>query len=100
MPLTNSVFNCCKSENKWSEAALVERVTVATRNAEIEGSVNSEDIVFFDTPLDFEKSVSELIEAKEKRDAIAKRAYQSVCNNKLTIRDYETFAEYMLSFCK
>ena len=100
MPLTDSFFNCCKSENKWTEAALVKRVTVCARNPELEAAVKAEDIVFFDTEQSFEKKVSELINAKETREAIAEKAFGTVCENKLTIRDYSDFAAYLRSFCQ
>ena len=82
------------------EAALVERPTVGSRNAELEASVNSKDTVFFDTEKEFKELVSEMIGSKESREAISGNAFQSVCEKKLTIRDYSAFAEFMLSFCR
>ena len=36
MPLENSLFHWCKSENKWTEAALVKVPSVMSRNCEME----------------------------------------------------------------
>ena len=36
MPLENTVFHSCKSENKWMEAALVKVPSVMSRNNELE----------------------------------------------------------------
>ena len=36
MPLENTLFHCCKSENKWTEAALVIVPSVMSRNREME----------------------------------------------------------------
>ena len=36
MPLEDTVFHCCKSENKWMEAALVKVPSVMSRNREME----------------------------------------------------------------
>ena len=99
MPLTDSFFNYCKSENKWTEAALVKRVTVGVGNPELLTAVNAEEIVFFDTEQNFENEVSKLIDSKETREAIAEKAFQTACEKKLTIRDYNSFAAYMRSFC-
>ena len=35
MPLENSLFHWCKSENKWTEAALVKVPSVMSRNCEM-----------------------------------------------------------------
>ena len=36
MPLEDSLFHCCKSENKWTEAALVKVPSIMSRNREME----------------------------------------------------------------
>ena len=100
MPLTESFFNTCKSENKWTEAALVERVTVGSRSSELEIAVDENKTVFCSAPRDFEDRLSEMIESKEIREAIAERAHRAACEEKLTIRDYKAFAEFVSSFCK
>lgn len=41
MPLEDTVFHCCKSENKWMEAALVHVPSVMSRNSELEKVIDS-----------------------------------------------------------
>ena len=36
MPLEDSLFHCCKSENKWTEAALVKVPSIMSCNREME----------------------------------------------------------------
>ena len=100
MPLTDSFFNTCKSENKWMEAALVGRVTVGSRNRELEAAIDENDTVFCSAARDFESRLSELIESTEKREEIAKSAHRTVCAEKLTIRNHQAFAEFLCSFCR
>lgn len=81
-PLTDSIFNAAKSENKWMEAALVEVATVASdigafRESIIHGKTgylckNQEDWYFY---------LSELIEKEELRKEIAHNAW-NVCREK------------------
>ena len=39
MPLEDTFFHACKSENKWMEAALVKVPTIASWNSELAGAI-------------------------------------------------------------
>lgn len=81
----DSIFNRAKSENKWSEAALVKTVTVASNvgafKTEIENGVTG---VLVEND-GWYKGLHELVADADKRKAIAESAYHEVRENRTTL---------------
>lgn len=84
-PLTNTVFNEAKSENKWVEAALVKVVTAASNiGAFKDAVVNNQTGVLVEDDEWF-KALDDLIVDSEKRQQIAARAHKEVLANNTTV---------------
>lgn len=85
MPLEQSVFHSCKSENKWMEAALVSVPTIASRNEELKRIIkDGYDGMLCGDEAEWEEKLETLIVSAETRKAIAENAHQRV------IADYTT----------
>lgn len=85
MPLEDTLFHCCKSENKWTEAALVKVPSVMSRNKEMESVlVNGEDALLCRNEEEWKKALELLITDQEKRVALGERAYLKVMENYVT----------------
>lgn len=79
MPLENELFNWCKSENKWMEAALVGIPTVASRNPELERVMSDQvDVIFCDNKSDWKTHIIELINNIQLRQIIGNNAKDRV----------------------
>lgn len=84
-PLEDTVFNRCKSENKWTEAALAGRVVVASRLPELSRIVcQGETGVLCETEAEWEEALAYLIEHPEVRARIGKNAQKSALSTHLT----------------
>ena len=83
MPLDENFFNSCKSENKWMEAALVKKPTVASWNIELDTvTKNHKNIILCKT----HEQWDEYFESAKISDIqIAEEAYKFVLGNKTTI---------------
>lgn len=97
MPLEDTFFHRCKSENKWMEAALVKVPTVGTFNAEIAGATNpGEDILLCRTQKEWEENLAYLIEHPDARREIAEKAYEYVIHNKTTLCKDRALLEFIM----
>ena len=79
MPLEDTFFHACKSENKWMEAALVHVPTIASRNSELELAV--EDGVngcLCSTEEEWREKLGLLIDNDSFRKEIADHAHEKV----------------------
>lgn len=79
MPLEDTFFHACKSENKWMEAALVHVPTIASRNSELELAI--EDGVngyLCNNEEDWRKKMKLLINEEILRKQIATHAHEIV----------------------
>lgn len=95
-PLTNTIFNEAKSENKWTEAALVKVVTVASSVGAFKIVVkHNETGVLVDN--DWFTVLDELITDKDRRNAIAERAYKEVLANHTTVNTRYDLAGFVRS---
>ena len=75
-PLTDTIFNRAKSENKWVEAALVQTVTAASNlGAFAEMVQDGEDGVLCRDEAEWLEKLQRLIDDEPARKAIAGRAY-------------------------
>ena len=87
MPLEDTFFHACKSENKWMEAALVHVPTVASRNEELERVIkNGEDGFLCQSTEEWYEVIKKLVEDKDLRKQIGESAYQRV------LKEYTTFS--------
>ena len=95
MPLHDSFFHHCKSENKWMEAALVEVATVATDYVELQSTTkDGENILLCKQPEDWYRNLQRLYEDENYRQAIAAVAHDYVLQHKTTY----TISDELLRF--
>lgn len=86
MPLENSIFHSCKSENKWMEAALVGVVTVASYNDELKIAItNNKDGFLCNNEQEWLEVLTSLIKDKKYRNKIAIAAHNNILKNYITI---------------
>ena len=79
MPLKNELFQWCKSENKWTEAGLVEIPTVASWNIELEKvMIDGENVIFCETQEEWYTNINRLIHDFQLRKMIGKNAKNEV----------------------
>lgn len=91
MPLEDSFFNWCKSENKWTEAALVGVPTVCSYNPELAIIVDNGINGFLCKTLhEWENVLKSLIANSELRYHIGMAANKFVIDNKLTFVEQGT----------
>lgn len=86
MPLEDTFFHMCKSENKWMEAALVRVPTVASYNEELSQIIKEGDNGYLcKDEMEWEAVLLELIGNKERRTQVAENAFAYCYNNKVTL---------------
>lgn len=87
MPLENTFFHACKSENKWMEAALVNVPTIASWNTELAGAIEDGVTGFLCKDLnEWQIKLQALIDDEGVRREIAKKANQEVMKKYTTFR--------------
>lgn len=85
MPLENSLFHCCKSENKWTEAALVKVPSVMSRNREMEYVIdNGKDGWMCSTKEEWVSALEALVTDEKARKAMGEAAHRKVMERYLT----------------
>jgi len=85
MPLEDTFFNRCKSENKWTEAALVCVPTVCSFNEELALVIQNGVTGFLcQSSSEWKQILSNLIEKPELREQIGNAANQYVLTNCIT----------------
>ena len=85
MPLENSLFHCCKSENKWTEAALVKVPSVMSHNREMEYVVeNGKDGWMCTTKEEWVSALESLVTDEKARKAMGEAAHEKVMEHYLT----------------
>lgn len=77
-PLTKSIFNEAKSEIKWIEASLVRVTTVASKIGSFEEMIKNGETGFLVDDHDWFNTLSYLINHSDKREKVAKNAYDYV----------------------
>lgn len=96
MPLEDTIFHACKSENKWMEAAMVKVPTIASFNVEMDCcTTDGEDIILCRSKEEWKERLTELIQNENLRRSIAEAAWEHVCKVKRTNRLTETTEEFM-----
>lgn len=86
-PLTDSIFNAAKSENKWTEASLVKVVTVASNVGAFKKVISDTEtgVLVDNTEAEWFSKLDELIGNSDKRQKIANNAYKKVLDDHTTI---------------
>lgn len=85
MPLEDSIFHCCKSENKWMEAALVKVPSVMSRNKEMEYVVdNGKTAWLCSTKEEWIQALETLITDSDIRKNMGEDAYKVVMEQYIT----------------
>lgn len=96
MPLEESFFHACKSENKWMEAALVKVPTIGNYNEEIaKATAPEENILLCKTKEEWRNGLERFREQKL-RDEIAKRAFDYVLEHKTTLTKNRALLEFVM----
>ncbi|MBQ7516065.1 MAG: glycosyltransferase [Schwartzia sp.] len=96
VPLLDNVFNEAKSENKWVEAALVRVPTVASDIGAFRRMMaDGETGLLCRTEADWETALISLIESPERRDALARAAYEDVSARCLLITTGKPLCDFI-----
>lgn len=96
MPLEQSFFHECKSENKWMEAALVRVPTIGSYTEEVAGATcPGEDILLCKTEEEWIAGLEQLREDAAYRRKMAENAYQHAIAQKTTLADHSGLLEFM-----
>ena len=97
-PLEESIFNEAKSENKWTEAALVKVVTVASNLGAFKEVIkDKEDGFLCSTEKEWEQVLEELVTNKDIREKVAGTAYNRVIKEYITTYTGHSVAKYIKS---
>ena len=85
MPLEDTFFHSCKSENKWMEAAMVKVPTIASYNDELAGcTCDGEDIILCRDEEEWKAALERLVGSAKARSGIAENAFEHVWKEKRT----------------
>lgn len=96
-PITKSIFNEAKSENKWTEAALVKVPTVASNLGAFAVAIHQNETgILCDNVDDWYQALKLLITNKKERIRLAENAYHYVIDNYITIYTGKKLADYIL----
>ena len=86
-PLTRTIFNEAKSENKWVEAALVKVPTVATDFGAFSHEVKDGEAGLLCSSIEgWHKALIDLIDDREMRQRIGQAAYDEAMEHRITIK--------------
>jgi len=97
-PLEDTIFNEAKSENKWTEAALVKIPTVASNVGAFKSQmVNEKTGLLCDDSADWDKYLKMLIEKKSFREEIGLNAYNEVMDKHVTTFSGKGVADFIMS---
>ena len=96
MPLEDTFFHRCKSENKWMEAALVGVATIGSSNDELEGATkNGENVFLCKNTKEWEEKLLYLVDNEAARKEMAQKAHAYVMEHKTTLSEHEALKEYV-----
>ena len=97
-PLEDTIFNEAKSENKWTEAALVKIPTVASNVGAFKDAIeDGKTGLLCNDEKDWEENLINLIENQEEREKIATNAYEEVMNKHITTKSGLGVAKFIKS---
>lgn len=96
-PLESSIFNEAKSENKWTEAALVKIPTVASNTGAFKTEIKDNETGILVNDKDWYKKLKLVIDDKELREKLANNAYEEVINHRVTYTSGKGIADFIKS---
>ena len=97
-PLEDTIFNEAKSENKWTEAALVKIPTIASNVGAFKSQVvNEKTGLLCNDSADWDKYLKFLIEDKLFREEIGLNAYNEVMDKHVTTFSGKGVADFIMS---
>lgn len=97
-PLEDTIFNEAKSENKWTEAALVKIPTVASNVGAFKDAIeDGKTGLLCNDEKDWKENLINLIENQEEREKIATNAYEEVMNKHITTKSGLGVAKFIKS---
>ena len=95
-PIENTIFNEAKSENKWTEAALVKVPTVASNVGAFKAAIqNGKTGLLCTTEKEWLNSLEKLIEDKQLREEIAENAYSEAMRKYITTYSGKGLADFI-----
>ena len=95
-PITESIFNEAKSENKWVEAALVKVPTIASNLGAFKCMITqNENGLLCETQEEWYQALNLLIKHPKERKRLAESAYQFAKKNCITIYTGKHLADYI-----
>lgn len=97
MPLEDTFFHACKSENKWMEAALVKVPTIASYNLELGAAIEDGKTGYLCRNLEeWQEKLDLLTEDEKLRDTLAENAHARVLS-RYTTKTLEEIVEQLLT---
>ena len=97
-PLEDTIFNEAKSENKWTEAALVKVPMIASNVGAFKEVIkNDQTGLLCNNGKEWEESLIKLIENKEYRQQIGINAYNEVMEKHITTKTGKGIADFIRS---
>ncbi len=96
MPLEDSFFHACKSENKWMEAALVKVPTIGSYNEEIAGATAPQENVWLCRTKEEWKNALERFLNQELREEMASQAFDYVLEHKTTLTKNSALLDFVM----
>lgn len=98
MPLVDSFFHRCKSENKWMEAGFVHVPTIGSYNKELDDATrNGENVILCRTEEEWKQELLKLVDDKEYRMNIAGSAFAYMIENKNTLSNHQSLFAYIFN---
>ena len=101
-PLEDTKFNRAKSENKWTEASLAKKVTVASNVGAFKDVIknNETGILADNTEEDWYRNLKEIIRDKRRRVTIGENAYKEALKTHTTVNSGREFSLWIKSKLK
>lgn len=97
MPLEDTFFHWCKSENKWMEAALVKVPTVGSYNEEIAGATRSgENVMLCKSAEEWRENLERLILDEGLRKELGQKAWEYVSRYKTTLYKHTDLLHFVM----
>ena len=97
-PLEGTVFNEAKSENKWTEAALVKIPTVASNVGAFKSQIkNNETGILCNNLKEWKQGLEKIITDANFRNSISEKAYNEVMDKHITTKSGYGVAEFIKS---
>lgn len=96
-PLEDSIFNEAKSENKWTEAALVKIPTIASNVGAFKDSIIDGNTGLLCNNTEWDNKLEKLICDEEYRKMLGNNAYKKVMNDYITTKSGKKLADFIYS---